>query len=116
MALRDEAYTLLGDFGKTLTLQVITNGAYDPSTGISAVTTTTESVMGCLVNYSNYLQAGSGLIKRGDRRALLRAKGMTAVPKQGDRLVDGSTNYEIVEVQKVEDSGVAVIYACQVRA
>lgn len=103
---------VINEVGKDLTLRKITEGDYNPATGSVVNTPADTTVKGMLLNYRDSQVDGS-IIQQGDRRAVIRTG--DAVPEIQDILIEGSTQYRIIDVRTVEYSGNAVIYSCQVR-
>ena len=113
MTLKTASTKLINDLGKALTLRKVTEGSYDPSTGSASNTTADTSVKGMLLNY-NDRQFDGNVIQRGDRKIVIRASD-SVIPEIQDIILDGSTEYRIVEVRQIEEAGTDVIYICQGR-
>jgi hypothetical protein len=111
---------LLNDLGQSITLQRVSEGAYDPATGTTgAPTTTGETVKVAFQNYAERFIDGS-VVQRGDRYALVSPFGATGValvnpPQPGDRLLGEGDTVRIVNVDVVKPSGQVAGYGCQVR-
>lgn len=111
------SYQLLRDLGKTYTLKKAATSAYNTSTGQAAVTNTTSTFTGKMVEYRNNDIDGT-TIQRGDRRLLVAAASLTGgvVPDTQDSITGDGNEVNIINVQKIEEGGSVVIYVCQVRA
>lgn len=118
---------LIEGYGMALTLTRITEGAYDPDTGQNAASsTTTHSCNGLVDEYKENMIAAS-LVRQGDKRLLLSAKGLSVTPMIGDRFTfpDGSIWYipegtgqlqtTFQPIQTIAPAGIPVIYIIQVR-
>lgn len=110
----DDLETLINDKGKAFTLRRVTAGAYAPSTSSGTVSNVDYIVRGLIINYKDRNRDGTQ-VKAGDRKAIIKAKGLTVAPRKGDFFVVDSKALEIIEVQQVEESGVIVSYHCQIR-
>jgi len=116
MTLQDCSATLIDDIGKTVTLRKEGNDAdnYDPATGVMTNSTTDYSTKAMLLNYRDN-QFDGEIIRRGDRKAVLKAKGLAVVPEPQDLIVIGSSEWRIVNVRQIEESDTDVVYICQLR-
>jgi len=79
--------------------------AYNPT-----LTPVDTPVVGVVETYK--LQEIGGLVQQGDKRVLLSAE---VVPKPEMKLVDGSTEYEIIDVGEVKPGDVSILFALQIR-
>lgn len=105
------ATRLLERFGAAATLKRQTAGAYDPSTGTSAVTTTSLSTTAAVFDYDQKYIDGT-LIKQGDKRALIAP---AYAPVQGDIFAWASKDWTIVAVEAIAPASTAVLYDCTIR-
>lgn len=80
------------------------------------VTESTEigSSYGVLLDYEQSERAGT-TIQQHDKKALV-APMLTRQPRTGDRLTMAAKSYDIVSVNVLEPTGVALLYEIQVRA
>lgn len=102
---------LMDEFGSAMTLTRQVGGVYNAQTGaVSGGTPATFAFRGVFVNYDDANIDGT-LVKRGDRRLLMRATGMTTEPALGDVV----SEHRIIDVRPVAPKGVAIAYSCQVR-
>lgn len=111
------ATRLLTNFGADATLRKQVQGAYDPATGTTTVTTTDYTVKAALLNYSrmdaNNQNAEGTLVERDDRKIIIES--FAAVPDTDDLIIFGSVTYRVVSVKKVNPSGTVVIHELQAR-
>lgn len=112
----DTALRMLTDYGHDITLTRVTPGTYDPNTGTQgAATTTAYTAKGIVLNFSDYRVSNSGgLIKTGDRKLLVAARGLAIFP---DPTTDTATLSGVTwkienAIQPVNE---VVIYELQVR-
>ena len=106
-AIRKATKAVLTKLGTAVSVRVLTAGAYDTATGAATDTTADTSVKAALrdVRATEVL----GLVQLGDRVATVAASALSAAPTPQDRLVIGSSVYEIVEVvtYRAQDSDAA---------
>jgi hypothetical protein len=106
---------LLDDLGQAMTLQRITAGAYDPTTGTtSSDTTTNYAGKGRLGDYDDRVIDGT-LIKAGNRRCTFLPDDKSIVPQVGDKIVVGATTYQVMQPIKSRDiNGIYIAHTFQV--
>ena len=115
-AMADE---LLREFGKTLTLQQIAPGQYDPAAG-AAVDTVTDfpAAVGALFDYelltSGQTFMDASLLAVGDKQCYLSPIGVPE-PRVGFQVVDGAETWRVMSVKKVDPAGTPVLYELQLR-
>ncbi|QOZ25279.1 hypothetical protein [Bradyrhizobium sp. CCBAU 51753] len=110
------------DYGRKVVLRREVPGTYDETTGATApATQLSNTTRGLLLGYRDSLVDGT-LIKRGDRKCILRVKGMTMSPQETDLLdVFDKTGkvitdtYTVVSFKTGELGGVPYLYTLQVR-
>ena len=110
--LRGTATALLADKGRPITLRKRSAGAYDPSTGTTAVTDAVYTVSAVTRSFPERLIDGQ-MIRSGDVRVTIQAG--VAEPVEGDRLTVDGTEMSVVRVRPVSPGGVPVIYVVQAR-
>ncbi len=104
---------ILTKFGQEVTITRRTAGTYDTSTGVSAVTETTQSGIGAIFDWQNRDVDGT-TIKTGDRRLLLSAVDITA-PVVNDTVTVGSVVFTVMQVKPLAPSGTVVLYEINLR-
>lgn len=109
VALLDDA-----DFGRDATFNAINAGVYDEATGAVTNTQTAFACRVMLLNYSDRVIDG-GLIRVGDRKAILSARDVTTPPKTGDTLVVSGVTFNVVSAKMIELAGTNVLFVAQVR-
>lgn len=108
------ALNLLTKFGADVTVTRVTTGTYDPTTGANAVTTSTSTVKGVVLDYSAGQSMVSGsMLQAGDKRLLLEA---AAAPDLNDTFTANSKTYAPVSIGEVNPAGTVVLYDLHVRA
>lgn len=111
---RATALKLLNKFGKSVTLTMVTEGTYDPTTGDVSGSSTTTEIPKALIEDFNGVDYVSGLVEKGDRKITTPASGYTE-PKPNDRFTVGSDVYTVVSVKTIWSGEQAAIYESQVR-
>lgn len=111
---RATALKLINKFGKPVTLTVVTEGTYDPSTGDISGGSTSVAVPKAIIEDFNGTEFISGQIEVGDRKVTIPASGF-AEPRPNDTFTIGSDVYKIVSVETVWSGEQAAIYISQVR-
>lgn len=114
--LQSTVLSLLTTWGRTnITFRRLTPGTYDPATGQSSASTTTDyTVVGALLNYKDYEVNGTSVLAA-DRRCVLAAKNMTIVPAVTDTAIVDGVSYNVVNIQIQEVGGTALAYSLQIR-
>jgi len=106
---------LLTQFGRTVTLRRVAQGAYDDDTGTVTLTTTDEDVTAVLLGFNDRERAGNPAILAQDRKALVAVGALTAPPAVGDRLVVDGAEWQVIAAESVSPAGVDVLYKTQIR-
>jgi hypothetical protein len=106
--LRKVASKLMAKFGGTATLVRVTLGAYNPTTGTAAETTSSTELRGVLQDVN--LREVNELIQAGDKRLLIAAADVAAVPTTADRVIIENRTLQIIQVQTIEQDNTAITY------
>lgn len=120
VAQRSTANRLIADKGQTVTLTRRASGAYNPATGTSAITTTTQTGKGVILPLSGFRKVNGSSVVAGDETLLLSALATSGValtaPKVGDHITgsDGAA-YVLTAIDPMRPAGLAIIYDCVVR-
>ena len=106
------AQKLIADKGRTVTLRQVTGGsAYNPLTDTMTNATTDTAVKAVFTSFKQDEIDGT-LIMRGDKKVLLAAG---IEPKGNDVIVDGATQYRVIEIMTVQPGDTTILYTLQVR-
>jgi hypothetical protein len=108
-----EILALLREAGRTLTVRRQTIGNYTPASGVSGESTTNVSVTGVIVDWKD--EYDGQWVQHGDRKAIIAASGLSFTLTKKDAIIDGSTVYKIIDLQKITWKSATVAYICQVR-
>lgn len=106
---------LIEEFGMPFVMSRATHDTYDPATGSSPSTTSTETVTAVSMAYSAYEMANTN-IESSDRKIIFNAKttGLAANPQIGDTFSRGGVTLRVKEVRKVEVGQGIVSFVCRV--
>lgn len=110
----DDVAFLVDDEGRAMTLRKVAGGAYNPSLGTATVTPVDYAVKGFVLNYKDNLRDGT-IIQAGDRKAVIKAKGLAVPPLPNDFIVIDNREFAIVNARIIEQKGESVVYICQIR-
>ena len=112
------ANKLLRGKGQTVTLSRNTAGAYDPATGTTPVTVTTQNGTGAIFDYNDKNIDGV-LILSGDKQLLLSAVNSTGTaltaPMVNDTVTAGGVVRTITRIKTLAPAGTTVLYDCNLR-
>ena len=113
-SLRKVANKAIGKFGGDVTIQSVSLGSYNPTTGTATETITSETVKGVLedVNASEV----NDLVRGDDKKLTVAASALSAVPGLDDKVVISSVTHQIVRVETVEQANQAIVYQLFLRA
>lgn len=124
MSIQDarDAHDALMEDGQPVTITRVTEGAYNPATGSTSETTTTQTGVGAVFPYSPGLRNQPGsMIAENDQQLLLSTLGSTGAPLNpapsvNDRvtLADGSV-HTIEAVQTLAPAGIDIMHDCRIR-
>lgn len=105
------------DFGRNVTVRKTVPGTYDPADGSTTAATVTDyPTRGLLLAYKDALITGS-LIRQGDRKAILKVKGLGVELTETDdlMLLVGADKYTVVSLKTGELGGTIYLYVLQIR-
>lgn len=109
------ARDMLREFGKPVTVTLVTQGTYDPATSAKShdaeIITATKGVQ---TSFSLRDVDGTSILAT-DVRLLVAASSLARKPKPGDRVVIAGETYGVVNSKAVEPGPVALLYAVQLR-
>lgn len=113
------ANKMLKGKGQTIILSRNSVGAYDPTTGESTITVTTQTGYGAIFDYSDRNIDGE-LILSGDKQLILSAVNSTGTaltaPEVNDTVTDvGSVVRTITRIKAVSPAGTTVLFECNLR-
>lgn len=117
---RAEAADMIAEFGQAVTLTRIAAGTYDPATGTSTPSTSTQAGKGVILPLSPMKKAAGTNIPEGAQQLLLSALkadgSVLVVPHVDDNVTLASGEVmQIIAVDPLTPAGVAVLYDCIVK-
>jgi hypothetical protein len=112
------ALDLITEFGLPVTLRTVTPGGYDPDTGETSAETVTDQIgQGILAEYTGLDFQANSLIKQGDKKLKLAAKGLTSAPSLLSKVIaDGKTWSIVPPLKEINPAGTPLLYELQVRS
>ena len=113
-ALQATAGVLLTGSGAPLVFTRSVAAAYDPTTGTAAVTLTTYTVTGTVIDYPDINAPGSDIL-RGDKRILISAVNLAVVPQPSDYLTIDGAQHSVINIKRLAPAGLPVLYTAHVR-
>lgn len=114
----DTALRLIARFGQPVTLRDTVKGVYDPATGKTGADTVTDrTAQGILLDFTGQEFQTNTLIKVGDKKLKIAAKGLSAPPSLLSKvLVQGRTWSIIPPLKEINPAGTPLLYELQVRS
>lgn len=112
------ALDLITEFGQPVTIRDTVKGVYDPATGKTGPDTFTDRLaQGILLDFTGQEFQTNTLIKVGDKKLKIAAKGLTAPPTLLSKvLVQGRTWSIIPPLKEINPAGTPLLYELQVRS
>lgn len=120
----DLADELLQEFGQAVTIATRVSGAYDPATGGSTVTETTQTGSGAIFDRESFTAGDQNddgsLVLSTDKQLLLSpyttaGAAITAPVADSTRVTVDGIVYTVKRVKAIEPAGTPVMYDCNVR-
>lgn len=105
------AVELLAEFGIDMVLEIET-GSYQPG-GIVVSSTSTETVKGVLLDYSQTERDGT-MIRQEDQRVYL-SPDLKTEPKTGHKLIIDGKKFEVVQSKPLKPTDTVLLHEVQVR-
>lgn len=122
MAFYDEmavmALDLITEFGQSVTIRDIAKGVYDPSKGGTGADTVSErTAQGILLDFTGQEFQTNTLIKVGDRKLKIAAKGLEQPPTLLSKVVVQGRTWSIIPpLKEINPAGTPLLYELQVRS
>jgi hypothetical protein len=112
--LRKVASKLMAKFGGEVTINRVTAGAYNPTTGTASETVAGTVVRGVMEDVN--VREVNDLIQSGDKRLTIAAADLTAAPSTADRVVVGTVTHQIIRVATIEQDNTPITHELILRA
>ena len=118
MALADSlgrvATNVIKALGADVTIRYVTAGSYNTTTGTVTESTSDTAVKGVVQGISN--REVDELIKTTDKRLVISADEVATAPSTKDRVVISSVEYQIIQVNTVDQDNTAITHEMVLRA
>lgn len=109
------AREMIREFGKPVSITLVTPGVYDPSTSTKSPDAEEVTVTkGVQTSFSNRDVDGTSILAT-DVRLLVAATSLSRKPRPGDRVIIAGETFGVVNSTAVEPGPVALLYAVQLR-
>lgn len=95
-------------FGGEVTFRRVTTGAYDTSTGAATPTASTTTVRGVVEDVRE--REVNDLIKGTDKKLTIAAADLAFEPAVSDQVTISSRIMQIIEVRKIEQDNLAIVF------
>lgn len=122
MAFYDEmavmALEMITEFGQPVTISKTEPGVYDPEIGGEVPGVTVEQIaQGILLDFTGQEFQNNSLIRQGDKKLKIAAKGLAWVPDLLDKMVVQGRAWSIVPpLKEINPAGTPILYELQVRS
>jgi len=112
------ALDLITEFGQPVTIRDIEKGAYDPSKGGTVPDIVTErTAQGILLDFTGQEFQTNTLIKVGDKKLKIAAKGLEQPPTLLSKVVVQGRTWSIIPpLKEINPAGTPLLYELQVRS
>jgi len=107
-SLRKTASKLMAKFGGEVTIRQITTGLYNPTTGTAKPTVSENVVRGVLENVTQ--RELNDLIKSNDKKLTIAAVDLAFEPSVADQVTVGGRIMQTVQVNKIEQDNLAIVF------
>ncbi|EJM09742.1 hypothetical protein PMI21_05474 [Pseudomonas sp. GM18] len=122
MAFYDEmavmALEMITEFGQPVIIRATTVGEYDPDAGTAPPDSTKEQIaQGILLDFTGQEFQNNSLIKQGDKKLKIAARGLAWVPDLLNKVVVQGRTWSIVPpLKEINPAGTPILYELQVRS
>ncbi|RMV03403.1 hypothetical protein [Pseudomonas syringae group genomosp. 3] len=122
MAFYDEmavmALDLITEYGQAVTIRDAIKGGYNPATGTTSPDTVTErTAQGILLDFTGQEFQTNTLIKVGDKKLKIAAKGLEQPPTLLSKVVVQGRTWSIIPpLKEINPAGTPLLYELQVRS
>ena len=112
--LRKVASKLMAKFGGVVTINRVTAGVYNPTTGTASEVVAGTVVRGVMKDVN--VREVNDLIQSGDKRLTVAAADVAAVPTTADRVIVGAVTHQIIRVTTIEQDNEPITHELILRA
>tara|TARA_Y100000289_G_scaffold18965_1_gene18256 strand:- start:591 stop:947 length:357 start_codon:yes stop_codon:yes gene_type:complete len=118
MALADSlgkvATNVIKALGADVTIRYVTAGSYNTTAGAVGETISDTAIKGVVQGISN--REVDDLIKTTDKRLIISADEVATAPSTKDRVVISSVEYQIIQVNTIDQDNTAITHEMVLRA
>lgn len=109
---------LITEFGQPVTIRDAVKGGYNPTTGTTSQETVTEQIaQGILLDFTGQEFQTNTLIKVGDKKLKIAAKGLEQPPTLLSKVVVQGRTWSIIPpLKEINPAGTPLLYELQVRS
>ena len=107
-SLKKAASSTIKDLGGDITYRRVTTGIYNPTSGSMSEVKTDVSIKGVVSNVAR--SEITDLVSSQDKRLTISAGDITFTPTTFDRVVIGSTEFKIVQINTNEQDNTAISF------
>jgi len=112
------ALDLITKYGQTVTIRDSVKGGYNPGSGTTAPDTVTErTAQGILLDFTGQEFQTNTLIKVGDKKLKIAARGLSEPPTLLSKVVVQGRTWSIIPpLKEINPAGTPLLYELQVRS
>ena len=112
--LRKVASKLMAKFGGVVTINRVTAGVYNPTTGTASEVVAGTVVRGVMEDVN--VREVNDLIQSGDKRLTIAAADLATAPSTADRVAVGAVTHQIIRVTTIEQDNTPITHELILRA
>ena len=113
-SLKKASSKVITKLGGDVTIRYVTAGSYNTTTGTVTETTSDTVIKGVVEGISN--REVDELIKTTDKRLIISADDVATAPSTKDRVVISSVEYQIIQVNTIDQDNTAITHEMVLRA
>ncbi|MEE4341470.1 hypothetical protein V2J66_07575 [Pseudomonas alliivorans] len=112
------ALDLITEYGQPVTIRDAVKGGYNPATGTTSPDTVTErTAQGILLDFTGQEFQTNSLIKVGDKKLKIAARGLSEPPTLLSKVVVQGRTWSIIPpLKEINPAGTPLLYELQVRS
>jgi hypothetical protein len=111
--LQTTSLDLITKFGKSISIRTITDTT--PAKAYRPVAAAADETVQAVIEDFRERDVDGTIVQAGDRRYLIAAKDVTTAPTTASRIVDGSDELEVVNVEPIAPGGTTVVWRLHAR-
>ena len=113
-SLRKVANKAIGKFGGDVTIQFVSLGTYNPTTGTAVETINDVTTKGVLEDVN--ATETNDLVRSDDKKLTVAASALSTVPGVDEKVQISGVTHQIVRIQTIEQANQAIVYQLFLRA